>query len=66
MARHNLLRITTPLQPPFGHRARVKHSRLRPDPKGQRGWIKGRSGDTVILQTSDSPNLVVLTDSTDV
>jgi OmpA-OmpF porin, OOP family len=31
------------------------------------GLIKGRNGDTMILQTSDSPNLVVvLTDSTDV
>jgi OOP family OmpA-OmpF porin len=31
------------------------------------GLIKGRNGDTMILQTSDAPNLVVvLTDSTDV
>ena len=31
------------------------------------GLIQGRSGDTMILRTSDSPNLVVqLTDSTDV
>src|SRR5579862_7463851 len=31
------------------------------------GIIKGRNGDTMILQTSDSPNLVVLlTDSTQV
>ena len=44
----------------------VEHRRIRPDVKVE-GVIKGRSGSEIILQTADSPKVIVLlTDSTDV
>jgi OmpA-OmpF porin, OOP family len=65
MARHNLLRITSVAT--LLVIVLALSTAVSAQTQKVKGLIKGRNGDTMILQTPDSPNLVVvLTDSTDV
>jgi OmpA-OmpF porin, OOP family len=65
MVRQNLLRITSVAT--LSVIVLALSTAVSAQTQKVEGLIKGRNGDTMILQTSDSPNLVVvLTDSTDV